>query len=139
MQIGCKTLTPIQRKTMQLIGAALGLAGSFTISFHQIPVHHFLPATYFVIALIGSLPIIMTMVVIARYLVRETDEYLRSLVVRSLLWGFGITLISVTVLGYMFSFTSIEPIHLRIFGVLTLEMFVILSALALRIQLWRNR
>jgi hypothetical protein len=79
------------------------------------------------------------LVVIARYLTGETDEYLRSLVVRSILWGFGVVMIADTIIGYLIAYQAEEAIHLRSLGVLNLELFIITGAIALRVQLWRNR
>jgi hypothetical protein len=132
-------LSPLQRKTVALIGSSLAICGSLSLSLHEIPLHHFAAATYGVIALIGAAPIIMTVVVIGRYLAKETDEYLRSVAIQAILWGFGVTMILDTLLGYLVAFASMEPIHLRSLGIFNLEIFIVTAAISLRILLWKNR
>jgi hypothetical protein len=83
----------------------------------------------------GAFPIIMTVVVIAQYLSRETDEYLRGLVVKSILWGFGVLMIVDTLLGYLVAFATMDSIHLRSLGVFNLEVFIVTAAIAFRIRL----
>ena len=80
--------------------------------------------------------IVMMMIAIARYLIRETDEYVRNLVIQSILWGFGLVMVADTILGYLIAYQSI---HLRSFGVFNMDIFVVTAGIALRIQLWRNR
>jgi hypothetical protein len=139
MELRHRNLSSLQRRTVALIGSSFGICAALSLSLHEVPLHHFAAVTYGVIAIIGATPILMTIVVLARYLTHETDEYLRSVVVRSLLWGFGIAMILDTVLGYLIAFASMDSIHLRSLGVFNLEIFVITAAIALRIQLWRNR
>jgi|HubBroStandDraft_5_1064220.scaffolds.fasta_scaffold1003479_1 hypothetical protein len=134
-----QNLSPLQRRTMSITGSSFGICAALSMSLHQVPLHHFAAVTYGVIALIGATPIIMTIIALGQYLVRETDEYVRSVVVQSLLWGFGLVMILDTVLGYLIAFASMDSIHLRSLGVFNLEIFVITAAIALRIQLWRNR
>jgi small-conductance mechanosensitive channel len=132
-------LTSLQRRSISLVGSSLGVCAALSLSLHEIPLHHFTAATYGIIALIGAAPILMTVLVIGRYLAKETDEYLRSVVVQSVLWGSGLILILDTVLGYLVAFASVDPIHLRSLGVFNLEIFIVTAAVALRVQLWRNR
>jgi hypothetical protein len=117
----------------------MAICASLSLALHEVPPNHFLSSTYFAVALIGASPVVLTLVVIARYLAGETDEYLRSLVVRSILWGFGLVMITDTVLGYLIAYQAIPFVYLRSLGVLDLELFIVTAAIALRIQLWRNR
>jgi hypothetical protein len=132
-------LSALQRRTMSLVGSSLAICASLSLSLHEIPLHHFAAATYGFLALVGAAPVMMTVLVIGRYIARETDEYIRSVVIQSILWGFGVTMILNTLLGYLVAFASMEPIHLRSLGVLNLEIFVITAGIALRVQLWKNR
>jgi hypothetical protein len=129
-------LNPFQRRTMQLIGAMMSLCAGVTAVFPKIERDHFSSITYYLIAAIAVMPIIGTMIVIARYLAREKDEYLRHIVVRSILWGFGVVMVADTFLSYVVEYHSF---HVPFFTALNLEIFLITSAIALRIQLWRNR
>jgi len=93
--------------------------------------NHLSATTQFILGLLTVIPIIGTMVVIARYLARETDEYLRSLVVRSILWGFGVVMTVDTIAGALVEY---HPHHLP-FGLLNMDIFVVTSMIALRLQL----
>ena len=117
----------------------MAICASLSLALHEVPPNHFLSSTYFAVALIGASPVVLTLVVIARYLAGETDEYLRSLVVRSILWGFGLVMITDTVIGYLIAYQAIPFVYLRSLGVLDLELFIVTAAIALRVQLWRNR
>lgn len=131
-----KSLSAFQRRSVQLIGSMLGFCVAISVGPHVFLVrHHFSAATYFGIAVLATIPIIGTLIVIARYLAGEKDEYLRSLVVRSILWGFGVVMIIDTLLAYLVEYHSIDiP-----FGLFNMEIFIVTAAIALRIQLWRNR
>jgi hypothetical protein len=132
-------LSPLQRKTMALIGSSLAICASLSLSLFEIPLHHFAATTYGVIALIGAAPIILTVAAIGRYLAKETDEYLRSVAVQAILWGFGVTMILDTLLGYLVAFASMDPIHLRSLGIFNLEIFIVSAGVAMRIRLWKNQ
>jgi hypothetical protein len=114
----------------------MAICGAFTAIFPRIERNNFLPATYYGIALIAVLPIIGVMVVIARYMSAEKDEYLRHIVVQSILWGFGFVMVIDTYLAYVIEYHSF---HVPFFTALNLEIFLITAAIALRIQLGRNR
>jgi hypothetical protein len=134
-----RNLSPLQRRTMALISSSLGICAALSLSLHEIPLHHFAAATYGFLALVGAAPTLMTVAVIGRYIAKEKDEYLRSIVVRSILWGFGFVMILDTILGYLVAFASMESIHLRSLGVFNLEIFVVVAGIALRIHLWKDR
>ena len=131
-----KSLSAFQRRSVQLIGSMLGFCVAISVGPHVfLERHHFSAATYLGIAVLATIPIIGTLIVIARYLAGEKDEYLRSLVVRSILWGFGVVMIIDTLLAYLVEYHSIDiP-----FGLFNMEIFIVTAAIALRIQLWRNQ
>ncbi len=53
------------------------------------------------IALLPGLAIVAIFVALGRYLVEETDEYLRARMVRQMLWATGGTLSAATVYGFL--------------------------------------
>jgi hypothetical protein len=63
----------------------------------------------YVAAVIPALPILAAIAVVGRYLVEETDEYLRALLVRAVLWATGATLAATTVWGFLESFAHVQP------------------------------
>jgi hypothetical protein len=53
------------------------------------------------LAVAPALPILLVIAVMGRYLVEETDEFLRSMAVQAMLWGIGVTLALSTVWGFL--------------------------------------
>lgn len=134
-----KQMNSLQRRTLSLIGVMTGLSASISLELQSIRPNHFSTITYLLAALAGAAPIVASMVVLGRYLLRETDEYIRGTVIQSLLWGFGLVIVADTVLGYMMAFNAVDSLHLRILGVFNMEVFLITAGIALRIKLWRDR
>jgi hypothetical protein len=131
-----KNLNAFQLRSMRRIGGMLGACVAVTAGIPALLDKHSLSATtHFVVGILTVIPIIGTMIVIGRYLARETDEYLRSLVVRAILWGLGVVMVADTIAG---SLVEYYPAHLP-FGLLNMDLFVVTSMIALRIQLWRNQ
>jgi hypothetical protein len=79
-------------------------------------------------------PIIPTIFLIARYLRGEKDEYMRNLVVESMLWGLGIVLMADTFFSYIGPLTFFVGI-----GNISLDIFVLTASTALEIKLRRNQ
>jgi len=131
-----KNISPLHRRSIVPIASMMSICGGLTAVTPRIERGHFSTSTYYGIALIAVLPIIGTMIVIARYLSQETDEYMRHLVTQSILWGFGMVMVIDTFLGYVVQ--SYLP-HTAALTALNLEIFLIASAIALRIQMGRNQ
>ena len=58
----------------------------------------------YVIAVAPALPIIGVFVIIARFLAEETDEFIRKIVLSSLVWSGALTLCEATVWGFLETF-----------------------------------
>ena len=58
----------------------------------------------YVVAILPALPIIGIFAAMGRYLVEETDEYLRMLMIRQSLWASGFCLSLATIWGFLESF-----------------------------------
>jgi hypothetical protein len=135
MRACSKNLSAFQLRSMRQVGGMLAACVAVTTGVPALTDNNHLSATtHFVLGLLAVIPIIGTMIVIARYLAGETDEYLRSLVVRSILWGFGIVMVADTLLCALVEY---HPNHLP-FGLLNMDIFVVTSMIALRLQLWSN-
>jgi hypothetical protein len=92
-------------------------------------------ALTYVLATLAAIPVIGVIAVVGRYLARENDEFVRMMVVQALLWGLGVTFVADTFLGCLFAYPSIY----MLIPPLNLDLFVVSAAVALRIQMWRNR
>ena len=136
MRLCNRNLTGLQRRSLALVGSMMAICAGTGGIFSRIERSHFSAPTYYVIALFAVTPIIGAMVVIARYLAAEKDEYLRHIVVQSILWGLGLVMVIDTFLGYVIEHAS--P-HIPALTAFNMEIFLITAAIALRIQLWRNQ
>jgi hypothetical protein len=136
MSICNRELNPFQQRHAHLVAAMLGFSVAISSGVPALFGRQELSdLTQLFLGLLAAGPIVGTMIVIARYLRGETDEYLRSLVVRSILWGFGAVMVSDTLIGAIVEY---HPHHAP-FGLFNMDIFVVTSMIALRIQLWRNR
>ena len=70
---------------------------------------HGLPA--YLLAIAPALPIVGMFAAIGRYLVEESDEYLRQLMVRQSLWASGFALSIATVWGFLESFDLVGHVE----------------------------
>ena len=136
MRVCNRNLTDLQRRSIALTGAMMAVCAGMGGLFSKIERSHFSTPTYYGIALVAVMPIIGTMIVIARYIASEKDEYLRHIVVQSILWGLGLVMVIDTFLGYIVEYAS--P-HVPVLTTFNMEIFLITAAIALRIQLWRNQ
>jgi uncharacterized membrane protein (GlpM family) len=85
-------------------------------------------------ALLAIVPVVPTILLIARYLRGEKDEYMRNMVVESMLWGLGFVLIADTFFSYVEPLSSLGSI-----GSISLDVFILVASTALEIKLWRNQ
>lgn len=81
-------------------------------------------------ALASVLPILVAVWVAGRYLMLEPDEFIRSLVTRSLLWGFAGTMAGMAIMNVWMNLYP-QPFPLTI---LSADLFFITSAVAFRLM-----
>ena len=72
----------------------------------------------FVAAVLPALPIIGMLASIGAYLVEETDEYLRMLMVRQTLWASAFSLSIAKVWGFLENFGQVEHVESYVVAVL---------------------
>ena len=109
-----KDLTGLQRRSAQRMGSVLLLTVTTNISnprlpnalldvfprFREVLVRQQASVGYAAaLSLLSLLPIVLAIWIAANYLKRESDEFIRTLVVRALLWGFTITMAGDAILG----------------------------------------
>jgi hypothetical protein len=68
--------------------------------------HHLHPTRFIVylLAVLPALPLVASLAVVGLYIAEETDEFERSILVQSMLWGLGGTLSIATVWGFLEDF-----------------------------------
>jgi hypothetical protein len=130
-----RQLSPLQRRSIGLFGANLALAAVLSLATRDLFKAHAAAPLLYLMALLPTIPVIGIITVVGRYLARETDEFIRALVVQSVLWGLGITFAVDTYLGGLFA----HPEIFRLIPILNIDLFCVSVGVALRIQLWRNR
>lgn len=93
---------PLMIAYVAAIGLAVWLFG------HRPPAG---PLAYLLAALPG-LPVVGVIWAMGAYVAEETDEFERSVVVQSMLWGVGVSLSAASVWGFVENFTSAPRIPL---------------------------
>jgi hypothetical protein len=146
-----KNLTPLQRRSIQLMGsvALLAVLTNFPsprlvnplidlfpfLSRLTIQREHPSALAVGLISLFSVLPVLLAVWVVGRYLRAEPDEFIRALVIRALLWGFAVTMVGDAIVGALMGLYS-APFPL---GVLNVDLFFISTAIAFRLALWSYR
>jgi hypothetical protein len=130
-----KNLSPLQQSSLRMFSIWLLLMVFLTVASW----HHFFPDLsgwlHYFFAVLPALPIAGMMAVVGRYVVRETDEYVKTVVTSSVLWAAGCTLVAGIMLG---SLAEFMPRIGHILPVLSADLFCIVFGATLRTQLWRN-
>jgi hypothetical protein len=133
-------LSPLQLRTIisiwayVLILSLMNKAASYRISHED--------QAKSLVTLLGILSAIPTLAIIAvlgRYLVRETDEFIRMLVVKALLWGAAVAVVAATIQSALAQWSTewtLTPVETSIMNV---DLFVAVAMIVLCVQFWRNR
>jgi hypothetical protein len=143
-----KNLTPLQRRSVQRMSAALLLTVVTNLSTP--PLHNplrnaftglgqLMPAyahsSVFLVGLLAALsvlPVLLAVWVAARYLAAEPDEFIRALVVKALLWGFAVTMAGNAIAG-VFMNVYAAPFPLSVFSA---DLFFASCLISFRILQW---
>lgn len=136
MQFCCRrNLTPVQRRAMAVVGAMCALTASMNVVMRQAAGHLRSPFSLALLAVLASFPTIGLIVAAARYLRDETDEFVRNLIIQSMLWGFAVTMVGTAIVSVLLDY------HSRSFSVAVLntDLFLVGTGLAFRILSWRYR
>jgi hypothetical protein len=130
-----RQLSAYQRRSMRAIETMMGITIAVSILLQAILVKHNLSiAVRYGLALLAIAPVVATIVLVARYLRRENDEYMRNLVVESMLWGLGFVLVADSFFNFVRPYSFLIP-----YGNLSLDIFVITTSYTLEWKLWRNQ
>jgi hypothetical protein len=78
-------------------------------AFHS---YHPIGIPAFSLAILPSLPVVGIVVIIGLYLAEEKDEFLRNLLVQSMIWSLGATLSVTTVWGFIELFVNVKHLPL---------------------------
>ena len=130
-----KQLSAYQRRSLRTIEIMMGIVIALDILLQAILEKHNLSIPWrYGMAILSIAPVIATILLVARYLRGEKDEYMRNLVVESILWGLSAVLVSESFFSYVRPYLFLIPI-----GNLSLDVFVITTSFTLESKLWRNQ
>ena len=88
-----------------------------------------------ILSAVSLLPIVLAVWIAATYLKAEPDEFVRMLLVRSLLWGFTVTMAGDAVLGVL----TMLYAHPFPVSLLNADLFIIGTGVAFRVLGWSYR
>jgi hypothetical protein len=129
-----RNFSPLQRRSLAKFGSLMLLAVVMLAVAHESADHSTVAKSLvMVLYLLPAFPIMLMVRVVSQYLTRETDEFIRLLVMRSLLWGIGTTMVADTLLAAVFS----DPRALRLAVVFNIDVFTVTAMIALSLQLRR--
>lgn len=129
-----RNFSPLQRWSMAKFGSLMILAVVTLAVAHEAAEHSSVSKSLvMVLDLLPAVPILAMILVVSRYLTRETDEFIRLLVMRSLLWGIGTTMVADIVLAAVFN----DPRALHFAVVYNIDVFTVTAMIALAVQLRR--
>jgi hypothetical protein len=129
-----KNLSTLQRRSLRLFRGCLLLLVLMTVGwsamFPELP-----RALHYLLAVSPVVPIVGMMAVVGRYVARETDEFVKTLVTQSVLWAAGCTLVAGIMVGGLAEFV---PRLGHLLPMLSVDLFCLIFIISLRTQLWRN-
>jgi hypothetical protein len=130
-----KNLSPLQTRSLRLFSGCIFLLVFLTVvgwttMFPELP-----RALHYALAVTPVVPIAGMMAVVGRYVARETDEFIKTLVTQSVLWAAGCTLVTGIMMG---SLAEFMPRLAHVLPMLSVDLFCIVFIASLRTQLWRN-
>jgi hypothetical protein len=130
-----KNLSMLQRRSLAGCSGCMGLLVALTMVRWETASDHLPPAIVYLIALSPAIPVALILAIAGRYVAKETDEFIKTTVVHSLLWAFGVTLIVDIGIG---SLSQYMPSMGRLVALVSVDLFCIVAMIALRVLLWRS-
>ena len=135
MSLLCKkNLSPLQRRSLAGFGGVIGCTAGLTMMVHEAfeRVHLSLLGIWG-LAILAAIPMATLIFIIGRYLSRETDEFVRMLVVKAMLWGFGVTMVTDTIYSYLAEYAG-DAHSNGMLQMLNIDVFFVSAAIALRLM-----
>ncbi len=97
-------------------------------------------ALTFLLDILPAIPTLAIILTLGRYLARETDEFIRMVVVQALLWGAAVDVVAVTILSALGEWKpKIWAIEHGAMASTHFFFFCITFGIVLKIKFWRNR
>jgi hypothetical protein len=141
LRVAFQRLSPLQRQTIirifasMMLMAVISTASHFTFEYGCRA-----KALVFLFAVLPAIPMFAIILLLGRYLARESDEFIRMMVVKALLWGAAVTvagdMMQSALVALSAEFWSLDP---GILTIMNFDLFFTASAFSVAIQLRRNR
>jgi hypothetical protein len=120
----CTTSNPAVRRYFYRLFTTMAFYVAFLVTaVWAFSRYHLTGALAYLLAVLPALPIVGMVVVVGMYLAEEKDEFQRTVLVQSLLWGIGATLSVTTVWGFLENFVQVP--HLDLYLVFPLFWFFV--------------
>ena len=113
----------VRRYTWRFCGAMLLYTVFLFLAVWEFKHGHPTGAVAYLLAILPSLPIILGLVIFGLYLAEEKDEFQRTILVQSMLWGIGATLAVTSVWGFLENF--VQVVHFDLYLVFPLFWFFV--------------
>lgn len=141
LRVAFKQLSTLQRQTLNRIFASLMAMGLISIaSRFTLEEGYRTRGLVFLFAILPAVPMLLILLFLGRYLARESDEFVRMMVVKALLWGAAVTvagdMMQSALVALSAAFWSLDPGFLTI---MNFDLFFVGSTVSLALQLRRNR
>lgn len=96
-------LSLLQRRSILLLSCSLLLTMFLFMVAHDAPQHFSVARPLLrVLQVLPAIPLAAMALIAGRYLARETNEFIRMVVIQSMLWGLGVTMVANIVRGVLF-------------------------------------
>jgi hypothetical protein len=130
-----KNLSPLQRHSIALFAVCMFSVVALTLLRLDTSSLSVSMSTKYLLAVSPALPVAAMMAVVGRYVARETDEFIKTMVTQAVLWAVGFTLIADIIMGALAQFM---PQMGRLLPLVSIDLFCLVFIIALRAKLWRN-
>jgi uncharacterized membrane protein len=129
-----KNLSPLQRRSLAGFGGVLAVTAGITMAVHD-AMERVHPSRAGIVGLgvLAAIPVGVLIFIVGRYLARETDEFVRMLVMKSILWGFAVTMMTDTVYSYLAEYAGSSRAN-GLLQMLNIDVFCVAAAIALRLM-----
>jgi hypothetical protein len=128
-----KKLSPLQRRSLGGFAGVIAATAAITLMVHEALEHaHLSLAGICGLAVLAAVPVGALIFIAGRYLARETDEFVRMLVMKAMLWGFGVTMVTDTIYSYLAEYTGSARGNSTL-QVLNIDVFCVSAGIALRL------
>jgi hypothetical protein len=139
LRIVYKRLSPLQSQTLSRIYASALLLILINSADRYTLAHGYSTKSLVILfGLLAAIPILGILLVLGRYLARETDEYVRMMVVKSLLWAAAVIVVATTLQSALAEWSAVWVLSPNETTIMTFDLFVAVTTVVLVIQLWRN-